>query len=59
MAEPKWEKIIRDEIDIREGYDLCPICKKDTLERLVQDDVTIKERCSEGCYVHNFEIWEE
>lgn len=26
MSQGKWEKIIRDEIDIREGFNLYPIC---------------------------------
>lgn len=55
MAQPKWEKVIRNESEIKEGLGLCPICKKDTLEKLIKEDVAIKERCSEGCFVYNFE----
>lgn len=55
----KWGKVIRGTSDIRNGYQLCPICKKDTLEILVKTSKSeypdvLQERCSKGCYVFDF-----
>ncbi|MDQ7818701.1 MAG: hypothetical protein RDU14_16870 [Melioribacteraceae bacterium] len=60
MAEPKWEKVIRDEADKVLNTTLCPVCREDTLERLYKKDdeeneLALKERCSKGCYIYNFE----
>lgn len=53
----KWVKVIRDKIDQEHGYQLCPICKGDTLE-LLQDesDIHLQERCAKGCYVYVFDL---
>ena len=51
----KWEKYIRTKMEIKKGYSLCPICKKDTLETLTDDKYSYQERCNEGCYVYDFE----
>jgi hypothetical protein len=52
----EWEKVERDELDIANDWSLCPKCGQETLE--VQSDgdgIALRERCSDGCYVHTFE----
>ena len=49
----EWKKHIRDSIDIKEGYGLCPECLEDTIEELVVGEQVLAERCSNGCYEHS------
>ncbi len=54
-----WEIIERDETDREDGLLLCDVCKKeDTLQIYVHDidgrKTPLKERCSDGCYVHTY-----
>jgi hypothetical protein len=51
----EWIKNIRDKRDIRKGWQLCPICKKDTLEVLTDGIHRYQERCSKGCYIYDFD----
>jgi len=52
----KWIKITTSE-DRKKGYNLCPFCKAD-LEVEIDDtpeQLIHKERCSQGCYVYDFD----
>jgi hypothetical protein len=50
----KWKPLVRDEIDILNGYNLCHKCNGE-LEQLVDDDDVYKERCPKGCYCINLD----
>ena len=49
-----WKKLIRDKLDIKKGYNICPECGSE-LEQLEDEIDTYKERCIKGCYCINFD----
>ena len=52
----KWIKVVRDDLDKKKGYQLCPICGGDTLEILQDEEHTYQERCIKGCYIYDFDL---
>ena len=52
---PYWKKVERDQFDKERGFNLCPICEKDSCEYLIDldegEETSIKERCKNGCFV--------
>lgn len=56
MKVKKWIKVLRDEKDIKRGFNLCPVCKGDTLKLgYTNHDEIIQEKCSNCCFVYDFE----
>ncbi len=58
---PYWKNIERDEFDKERGFNLCPICEKDSVESLVDlddegEETITRERCKNGCYIFDFTI---
>ena len=62
---PGWYPVHRDKVDIKNGYNLCPKCKQETCEYYMDWSeenpdqlIQIKERCTQGCFVFDFEKME-